>query len=134
MSWDISVMKFSQAYASVEVIPNTESCVSLGPSEFVRRAISECFPGTDWRDPKWGTFDCEHGSVEFNMSDKEPNQGFALHVRASAEIVPRIVSLLNQHGWQGLDCSTGDFLERAVDPEAGLAGWASYRDRVVGDV
>jgi len=57
-----------------------------------------------------------------------------LHVRASNELAQPIVALCREEGWTALDCSTGEFLETAEDPTAGLNGWRAYRDRVIGEL
>ncbi len=101
MSWDISIQRFNRVYTSVEHIPNDEQCVPLGSQAEVRAAISQVFSGTDWSDPAWGIFQCAIGSVEFNMGKKEPSEGFALHVRASSQIVEPIIALCRAHAPSG---------------------------------
>jgi hypothetical protein len=131
MSWDISIQKFSRRYVTISEIPNDERGVDLGPRLSVHRAISAVFPGTDWSDPAWGVWESEFGSIEFNAS-KDPVTGMMLHVRAGAEVVPRIVQLCLENERQGLDCSSGGFLEQAANPQQGLQAWAAYRDHVIG--
>jgi len=132
MSWDISIQRFNRVYTSLEQIPNDEQCVPLGSQAEVRAAISQVFSGTDWSDPAWGVFQCAIGSVEFNMGKKEPSEGFALHVRASSQIVEPIIALCRAQGWQALDFSDGRFLEQSSDASASLEAWASYRDQILG--
>jgi len=55
-----------------------------------------------------------------------------LHVRAEAAVVSAIAQLCTVNGWQGVDCSSGEFLEKAEHPEEGLLAWTAYRNRVVG--
>jgi hypothetical protein len=133
MSWDVSVHRFSREYDTVEEIPDTERPLPLGTRAEVHALISQYFLGTDWSDPAWGLYDCPHGSIEFNVGDDEPTAGFMMHVRASGEVVLSIVSLCRAAKWQAIDCSTGAFLEKAIDPAEGLRAWQVYRDRVVGD-
>jgi len=132
MSWDISICKFSRAYASVEEIPDNERCHSLGSRTEVHAAVSSVFPGADWSDPNWGKYEAPFGSIEFNVGGSEPVEGMMLHVRASEAVVAPIVQLCAQQGWQALDVSNGSFLEQSPVPEAGLGDWLNYRNRVLG--
>ncbi|MBO9880696.1 hypothetical protein [Xanthomonas sp. D-109] len=132
MSWDVSIQRFNCVYTSVDQIPNDEQCLPLGSQAEIRAAISQVFIGTDWSDPTWGHYQCVAGSIEFNMGKTDPNDGFALHVRASSEIVEPIIALCRAHGWQALDFSDGRFLEQSSDPSANLRAWASYRDQIPG--
>jgi hypothetical protein len=34
--------------------------------------------------------------------------------------------------WQALDCSEGSFLEKSLEPEAGLENWTAYRNQILG--
>ena len=133
MSWDISIQKFSRPYESISEIGDDEKGLPLGPREAVHKAVSAVFPTTDWNDPAWGVWRSDFGSIEFNLG-KDPAQSMMLHVRAGAEVVPRIVQLCLDNGWQGIDCSSGDFIERTENPEEGLAAWAAYRDHVIGKI
>ena len=131
MSWDVSIFKLSNPYESITLIPKDEQPISLGPRCDVQRAINAVFPGTDWSDPSWGQWGSELGSVEFNLGQDDPTTSFMLHVRAKPEIVSAIVSLCAQNGWRPLDCSSGDFLDRAEDPEESVRAWLAYRDQII---
>lgn len=131
MSWDISIMKFSRQYESVAEIPEDEKPQVLGARSSVHQSISSMFPGTNWSDPAWGVWDGHGGSIEFNLGDDDPSESLMLHVRAGQEVVPLIVKLCLSNGWQGVDCSSGDFIEKSEAPESGLESWASYRDQVI---
>jgi len=120
MSWDVTVQRFSREYESVEDIPDTERCLPLGSRSEVHAAISHHFAATDWSDPAWGVFKSPDGSIEFNLGECEPNEGFMMHIRASAAAVQAIVAMCIAQRWQALDCSTGAFLERVGNPSAGL--------------
>jgi hypothetical protein len=79
-------------------------------------------------------FDSPDGSIQFNLGKDDPNEGFMMHIRASAAVVQAIVAMCIAERWQALDCSTGAFLlEREANPTAGLEQWAEYRNRTVGD-
>lgn len=132
MSWDVSIMKFSQPYTSIQDIPDDETPLPIGSQAQVHAAVTKHFPGTDWSDAAWGIFDSPFGSVEFNLGKDDPAESMMLHVRASNEIIAPIVAMCVEAGWNALDCSTGELLETADDPTAGLEGWRAYRDRVIG--
>jgi hypothetical protein len=133
MSWDISIQKFGRTYRSVSAIPDDEKGLPLGPRPQVHAAVTAIFPETNWNDPAWGVWDSEFGSIEFNVG-KDPAQSMMLHVRASSMVVPAIVQLCKDNGWQGLDCGSGDLIDQAEIPEEGQLAWASYRDQVIGKV
>ena len=133
MSWDVSVQRFSREYQTVDEIPETERCLSLGSRAEVSTAISRHFPGTSWADPAWGVFDSQDGSIEFNMGESDPSEGFMMHIRASSAVVPAVVAMCIAERWQALDCSTGEFLERVKNPSFGLQQWTQFRNQVVGD-
>lgn len=131
MSWDVSIFRFARQYASVEEIPEDETPLPLAPREEVHRAVTEFFPGTNWKDPAWGQFDSTFGSVEFNIGKEDPVGSFMLHVRASNEIVAPILAMCRAQNWLALDLSTGEFLNASVDPTAGLEGWRAFRNRAL---
>lgn len=132
MSWDISIQKFTRTYATIDELDDDTQPLPLGPRSIVQAAVLRAFPGTDWSDPAWGRFDAPFGSIEFNSGTDDPVDSIMLHVRASDAVVPAIVQMCRENGWQAIDCSGGGFLEQAAVPEAGLRAWREYRDRVVG--
>lgn len=132
MSWDISIQKFSRPYACVSDIGDDEKGLPLGSRLAVQAAVSAIFPSTNWADPAWGVWDAEFGSIEFSVGS-DPAQSIALHVRAGPEVVPAIVQLCRDSGWQGIDYMTGEFIEQSALPEEGLIAWAAYRNRVIGN-
>jgi len=131
MSWDVSICKFPQHYATVDEIPSDQMPIPLGTRAEIHRAVLEVFPGTDWKGPVWGVWDSEYGAIEFNLGDSDPLEGFMLHVRAGAEVVGGIVQLCIDNGWQGVDLNTGEFVEVVEDPEQGLELWRAFRDRIL---
>jgi hypothetical protein len=54
-----------------------------------------------------------------------------LHVRAGDEVVPGIVELCRNNGWQGIDAGTGDLIDQMEHPATSLAAWKSYRNQMV---
>ncbi len=133
MSWDVSVQRFSREYETIDEIPETERCLSLGSRAEIRAAISRYFPGTSWADPAWGVFNSQDGSIEFNMGESDPSEGFMMHIRASSAVVPAVVAMCIAERWQALDFSTCEFLERVKNPSFGLEQWTQFRSQVIGD-
>ena len=131
MSWDVSIIKFAIAYRDVGDIPSDEVPLELGPRSHVHHCVLAVFPGTDWSDPSWGIWDSDAGSIEFNLGRDEPAKGMMLHVRSRGEVVPAIVRLCLENGWQGIDCSSGEFIEQSADATRGLESWAAYRDHAL---
>lgn len=132
MSWDVTIMKFGRTYGSVEDIPDDATPLPLGSTSGVHASVTRFFPGTDWSDATWGIFDSLYGSIEFNLGKDDPAISLMLHVRASNEVVAAIVAMCREYGWNALDCSTGESLENSTNPTAGIEGWRSYRDKVLG--
>jgi hypothetical protein len=131
VSWDFLIMRFSRRYDTVADIPDDEKPQMIGPREDVHRAVLTLFPGTDWSDPAWGTWQGEAGSIEFNLGTDDPADSLMLHVRAGPPVVPGIITLCLKNGWQGIDCWSGELLERSDDPTRGLNAWAEYRSRIL---
>src|SRR5688500_18972213 len=100
MSLDLSIQSFSERYSRGDVDPHDAKCLPLGPRTAVQEAVLQAFPGTDWRDPVWGQWESEFGSVKFNLGDEEPVDSMMLHVRAGQEVVGAIVKLCLDNGWQ----------------------------------
>jgi len=132
MSWDVSLHKFSRRYSSVAQIPENEQPLPLGSLTEVQAAVSEVFPGTNWTDPIWGIYDCEFGSVEFNVGKDDPVQSLALHVRADKAVVGGILQLCEHIDCQAIDLTDSSFLDQSENPAAGLEKWRNYRDQVTG--
>ncbi len=132
MSWDIAIMKFTRVFASAPDIPDDEPGLPLGSREHVQAQANAIFPGTDWVDPVWGVWEAPFGSIEFNVGDEDPVSDLMLHVRASEAVVPLIVALCRDNGWQGIDCGTGELIERSPAPARGLLAWRAGRDPMAG--
>jgi hypothetical protein len=131
MSWDISIMQFSRKYRSVAEIAEDDKPLELGSRASVHERVLLEFPGTNWADPAWGIWDSPAGSIEFNLGKNDPADGMMLHVRAGGDVIASIVRLCRTNGWQGIDCSSGEFIEQSNEPTRGVESWAAYRDQVV---
>lgn len=133
MSWDVMIMNFAEPVEAMEAMSDDSKMVPLGTIEEVHALVLKHFPGTDWSDPSWGQFESPFGSIEFNIGEDDPASSIMLHIRASDEILTPILALCEEQDFQALDCSTGEFLDQAEDPTAGLNAWRSYRDKIAGD-
>ena len=127
VSWDVSIFKFSKVFRHVEEIPPDEEPLDLGSLASVHQRVLATFPQTDWSDPAWGMWSNADGSIEFNLGDEDPSTSLMLHVRANAKVVPLIVSLCIQNGWQGIDCASGEFIDQSGTPTEGLEAWAAQQ-------
>lgn len=130
MSWDVSVVRFSKPHVSVSEIPDEEKPLPLGALSSVHAAVADVFPGVDFSDPTWGTWDCDAGSIEFNTGEDDPVEDMMLHVRASEDVIAGIVELCRRNDWRAIDCTDGEFLDD-TDPAKGLTAWRAFRDRVL---
>jgi hypothetical protein len=130
MSWDVLITKFSRAYNSLATIPDSEKPYAIGVRSVVRKRVCETFPDVDWADPTWGVWTSPSGSIAFNLGEGDPALTMMLHVRAGVEVVPLIVRLCIANGWQGMDCSSGDFIERRDDLRSGPEAWLASRGKI----
>ena len=127
MSWDVSIHRFVQQYDDISHIPADGGCLSLGTAKSVRDAVSAVFSGTNWTNQAWGVFDGDAGSIEFNLGHADPVDDLMLHVRATEDVVPLILSLCSSNQWRAIDMSSAEFLDK--DPFSGLKSWSEYRAR-----
>jgi hypothetical protein len=131
MSWDLSVFASADVPPPVEEMPRDWRGQVLGTPDQVRAALSLSFPGVDWASPNWGHFEGPGFSLEFNIGDDDPNDGFMIHVRGGGDPVTPMLRLAEASGWFILDCSSGEWLHHAEEPDAGWLGFQAYRDRVL---
>lgn len=132
MSWDVSLVRFSRTYRSIAEVSSNENPIPLGRLQEIQMAVSEVFLGTNWDDPSWGIYDCEFGSIEFNVGQEDPVNSLCLHVRAGDGIVGGILLLCQRLSCQAVDFTDGSFLDQSERPAANLAKWREYRDHIVG--
>ena len=132
MSWDVFVMRLPAEVRSYDDLESFEGdpTLPLGTRADVIRQISAVFEETDWRDPAWGIWEGDEGSIEFNLGTDEEVDSIMLHVRADEAIVARIVQLVDTCGWRALDTTTTEFLASPKDT-AGVSSWRAFRDRVL---
>jgi len=130
MSWDVWIIKFEEQYQSVRDIPDGVRPLCLGTRDEIQKKISSVFAGTDWNDPAWGAWSSKDGSIEFNIGNEDVISSIMLHVRAEDTVVPLIIKLALDNGWQASDTSDGLFLERKKNPTGELQKWRKYRDKI----
>jgi uncharacterized protein YodC (DUF2158 family) len=133
MAWHVALFKFARQIGDLSELSASDRPISLGMLEDVRSAVDSTFPGTVWRDSASGSFAGEIGSIDFEIKTPESAEGVDLHVRASDEVVRRILSLRERLSCQAYDGSTDTFLERSDQPERGLHKWRAYEKRFLAD-
>lgn len=131
MGWDLFICKFSQAYEAMAAIPDKERCHPLDIRDEVRKTITAAFPRTDWSDARWGVCDAGSGVIEFSLGDDEPVEGILVHIRSGRSVLPSIVQICQQRGWQILDISSGLFIDQSPEIEGpGVERWLAYGQQI----
>ncbi|MGI9316860.1 MAG: hypothetical protein ACR2QW_05985 [bacterium] len=133
MSWDVSFFSSRMPPPSVSELPKDWYGDSLGGFEDVRRKISSLLPEVDWSDPTWGRYNAEGFSLEFNMGNSDPSNGFVVHVRGGGNAVGSIEKIAQIPDWYAFDTSQGEWLHHCSNSGEGWAAFQDYRDRVIGD-
>ena len=131
MSWDIFVQDLPKNVRAIEQIPSDFRPQPILPRERIVQVFKEVAPFTDFSDPRWWRVTCASFSVEVNIGDEDPSNGFALHLRGSEEAAGFVADVLQRLGVRALDpgSETGIF-----DPEKSKESfrkWKAYRDHVV---
>ncbi len=130
MGWSIGLTKFDRVYRNVDEIPR-DARPHLGSASTVRACLDAGFAGIDWSDPAHGRWKCNSGSLQFMVGADEDVGCLGVLVRAGDGVVPSIIQLCRDHGWQALDFDTGEFFERSATPAAGLAASRARREKIV---
>jgi hypothetical protein len=131
MSWDIHVQDFGP-YASIDEIPTNFRPGNIGYKVKIFGEMLEVAPQADFSDPTWGLIDTEDGSIEVNIGQDDPVDGFMLHVRGGPLTLETVWKLLRHLELRGLDMQTGDFLA-AENATESFDRWRDYRDQVIRD-
>ena len=134
MSWDVYIEKFDRPYRSVQDVPDNAKRLILGKRNEIHNIISLYFNGTDWTDPTLGIWRSKHGSIEFYVGAEDIIDFIVLHVRANTSVVPMIIMLVQQNGWQAIDGNDGVFLEQTDNPQKGLKKWLKFRNKIIKDL
>lgn len=131
MSWDVIIMKFNEHYDSVADIPDNAKGLVLGTEDQIRSRITEYFPGTDWSDNRWGIWEENIGSIEFNLGSDPEIDSIGLHVRASNEVVKLITKFIRESEWIALDTTMGEILSLDDGNTEGIDSFNDYKSRVI---
>jgi hypothetical protein len=132
MSWDISVFAAADAPPPVAQMPNDWRGTILGSFEGVRAQISRMFSDVDWSDCSWGRCDRKEFSLEFNLGQKDPVDGFMIHVRGGSGVVVKLlIDFARSTGWYLLDCSGGEWFHHHPNPEGSWQEFQEYRNRAL---
>lgn len=132
MPWHVLIIKFTRPASSLSDLTELADFPPMGPIAEIRKAISTVFGDTSWADPGWGVWESEHGSIEFNIGEKDDPECLMLNVRASAAVIPRILDLCEANGWQAHDTGPAGVLTRDNHPERGLEAARAFTNRVIG--
>jgi hypothetical protein len=110
-----------------------ENTPPLGTRDDVLAAIGSALPEADLSSDPYVRIEGETFTVELWLGEDEPVGHLGIRAQGGDEIVEVLARLCAHTGWRALDYSTGDFLDKADDPAAGLRGWRAFRDRVIDD-
>src|SRR5258707_9772808 len=112
MSWDIFVQDFPKNVKSAKDIPADYCAKPIGTRAEIIAKILEVVPFADFSDPSWGDIEGNDWSIEVNLGDDGPSDGFALHVRgAGDEAVGVIAAILDHLNLRAFETSNADFFE-----------------------
>jgi hypothetical protein len=130
VSWDLLVMATPPGLP-VEAVTE-ENTPPLGAREEVVAAIRAALPEAD-PSGRYVRVEGETFAVELNLGEDETVGHLGVRAQGDEATVEVLQRLCDQTGWRAYDISTGDFLDQADDPAAGLRGWRALRDSAVGD-
>lgn len=119
MNWDLSLVRFTRHYASIDELDEDAIPLPLGSIEQVQAAIGAVFDGTEWnhqQESLWGVWDDGSDAIEFAMKAAEPVDHLGLFVRADEAVIPVILDLAERLGGRVLDVSNGCFLTADETP------------------
>lgn len=130
MSWDIFAQDFPDV-ATVEDIPDDFVPRTVGTRDSLIAKIIQACPSADFGDPSWGLIEGRDWSIDVNLGESVESDGFALHVRGSAdEVVSIVTRILDHTQLRAIDSATGEFFDPATAPNS-FEQWRGYRDQIV---
>lgn len=130
MPWKVLIVRNDTTYQNIDDVP-TERRMPLGTRQHVIRQISSVFSGTQWDSDSWGTWDSRNGSIEFGIPKHGEVESVMLNVRGDFPLIPLIVKLAKENGWQAADCMDGTFIDQSEHPEDGLAKWLDDMNKLI---
>jgi len=132
LSWDIFVQDLPADARNVADIPDDFAPRPLMPRQALIDRITEVVPGADFTDPAWGKIDGPDFSIEVNIGEGDPVEGFAFHVRGGDQAAGIVADVLGHLGLRALDMGRDDggFFD-PDDAVENLRRWRAYRDQVV---
>lgn len=131
MSWDIFFVAADAPPAPSARMPEDWFSRPIGTCADLRERLSGLFPGTDWTDPAWGVYEGERFTLEFNIGENDPCDGFAVHVRGRGDAVDAVRRIAEVPGWYGADPVQGEWLHHTADPGAGWRAFQNFRSDLV---
>lgn len=130
MSWDVFVQDFPVEAKTVEDIPDDFQPQPIGRRAEIAETIKNILPEADFTDPSWGRVEMPECSMEINLGDEDPVEGFAFHVHGGEQAPVAILKILNALKLRAVDNGTGDFVDSATAVK-GFEAWRDYRDQVM---
>jgi hypothetical protein len=131
VSWDLLIIAAPPGLP-VEAVTE-DNTPPLGPRADVVAAIRAALPEAGEPSGRYLRVEGETFTVELNLGDDEPVGHLGVRAQGDDATVDALMRLCAHTGWRAYDVSTGDFLDAADDPAAGLRGWRALRDRAIGD-
>ena len=133
MSWDVIVHRFPQDIETTEQLPDGFKPPAIGSRAEIAQSIRTIFPDANISNLGWLVVDGQGFSIEVNIGNEEPCDGFMLHVRGGEAALGAVMQIARLFEARALDLSSCEFLDRMADPDSGFRQWRAYRDKSVGD-
>jgi hypothetical protein len=115
MSREISVVKFSGTFRTLNQAAEDEHLLALGSRKEVEAAIDAAFGEIDWSDPGWGEWSGAEGTIRFSVGSEDPVESLVLHVDADDAVNPLIVSFCRANDWHATESGMGPFLDQVAN-------------------
>ncbi len=132
MSWDIFVQDLPSTAKSIEEISQDFRPRPILPLSRIVEVFKEVAPFADFSDPKWWRVSCDAFSIEVDIGEEDPSNGFALHIRGGGEAAGFVADVLQRLGVRALDPSSDSGFFDLEKSAGGFRKWKAYRDQVAG--
>ena len=130
MSYDIFVQDLPASASTIDEIPEDFEPSPLGPRQTIIDGILDVLPDADFSDPTWGKIDADGWSIEVNISEEDPCQSFALHVRGGDEALGAVAAILDRLGFRALSTTDGGMFSADQASIDSFKKWRDYRDQM----